>query len=833
VVTGSLAAAAQCTDPAVVGGKAARLAELVKLGLPVPPFIVIPASSAGAIGDGVLDGELVREIDAFLATIDQHGRFAVRSSAVGEDAAGSSHAGQFESVIGVRRPAVYAAIRQVAVSASRATAAQYRERIGLRSAAVPMAIIVQVLVEARAAGVAFTVDPVTGAPTQVVVAALGLGGGVVQDQVPSDTYRRPFGAFAWDRTIAVKSERIVPSNDADGVRVENTPHADARQPALSRLELEELGEALARIGDAAIEPQDVEWAVDDRGQLWIVQARPATAVPGPPLEAWDASNVCENYPGFTGPLTFSLAQRTYRELYDRAILEVRGLHSGTAGSRRSPQPMLGVIRGRLYLNLTSYYAIFDSVPGLENTVGAWRAALGIEDQAGPAARSSGIFRRAGTWLRLARRYLANDRQVADCVNSSRAIVATAVRAEGGAGSAALLDAFGRLRRELLPRWTAMIFNDFFLFLLLERLSRRAADGDGTLQRLLAGVGGKGMASLAVADSLRGLAERALGIPGAVELLGRSGDDREAWDELLRLDGDGCFRATLTQHLDRHGDRGIGELKLETLTPAETPWTLMPLLRRVAATPLSRHAGELEAAAKASGLSAFRARWRTADAGVLAGHLLSRCRAMIIHRENLSSARAQAYGAMRRLFRALGYALVAEGHLDEVTQVFDLLLEDLEEFAAGGMPPRTLTRLAQIRRRQYTRWAAEPAPPHRIVFGSVARVAPPPLGRAGLRGIPCSIGIVTAPVRVIFEPTGAETLLGEILVAPTTELGWLPLLLQASDLIIERGSILSHAAIIAREIGLPTIVAVPDATTRLRDGDVVEMDGATGTIFQRR
>jgi pyruvate,water dikinase len=260
---------------------------------------------------------------------------------------------------------------------------------------------------------------------------------------------------------------------------------------------------------------------------------------------------------------------------------------------------------------------------------------------------------------------------------------------------------------------------------------------------------------------------------------------------------------------------------------------MPLLRRVAATPLSRHAGELEAAAKASGLSAFRARWRTADAGVLAGHLLSRCRAMIIHRENLSSARAQAYGAMRRLFRALGYALVAEGHLDEVTQVFDLLLEDLEEFAAGGMPPRTLTRLAQIRRRQYTRWAAEPAPPHRIVFGSVARVAPPPLGRAGLRGIPCSIGIVTAPVRVIFEPTGAETLLGEILVAPTTELGWLPLLLQASGLIIERGSILSHAAIIAREIGLPTIVAVPDATTHLRDGDVVEMDGATGTIFQRR
>jgi pyruvate,water dikinase len=833
-MSGLLEEAARCADPALLGGKAARLAELANAGLPVPRFVVIPAPVAARIGGGPVDPALTAEIDGFLASATLADRFAVRSSAVGEDAAEASHAGQFATVIGVARSGVIEAVRQVLASAGRETAARYRERRGLGDGPIPMAVVIQVLVDARAAGVAFTADPVSETRTQVVVAALGLGAGVVDDRVPADTYRRRFGGLAWERTIAVKSERLVRSDDPGGIQVEPVPAQQAARPALAPAELEELGEALDRIDDAAAGPQDVEWAVDHEGQLWILQARPATAVPEPPLEVWDDSNIGENYPGFTRPLTFSLVRRTYQRLFSRAMAEA-GVPAGSiAGQHVALARLLGLVRGRLYLNLTSYYAMFASVPGLEGTVGAWRAALGIQDRTRAPGRA-GPVRRLGTWLRLGGRYLANDRRVAGCLTSTDRALARAARERPGPGSAAILEAFDRLEGDLLPGWTAIIYDDFFLFLLLDRLGRRLGGHAGTLHQLLGSGESRGMASLAAADSLRELADRALALPGGRDLLERGGDDRDTWEGLHRLDHDGAFRASAARHLGRHGDRGIGELKLETVTPADAPWTLVPFLRRAAAAPLSQAAAEplLVARAKRAQALAQRLRGRPL-ARLIAGRLLSRCRRIIVHRENLSDARARAYGAIRRLFRALGAALAAEGHLEEPAQVFDLLLEDLEELAAGRMPPGELARLARSRRRRYARWAGEPAPPHRIVIGVGGPTPPPPSpDSADLHGTPCSEGVVTGPVRVVLEPTGVEDLRGEILVAPVTELGWLPLLLQARGLIVERGSILSHAAIIARELGLPTIVAVPGATVRLRDGDVVEMNGGTGSIGVRR
>ncbi len=800
-----------------VGGKAARLAELSAQGLPVPRFVVVPASAiGGSEGDAL--------VEAFLDTCIPNNSFAVRSSAVGEDGAGASHAGQFETVLAVVPDSVAQTVRRVAASACRETAALYRERRRLGAAPLPMAVVIQVMVDARASGVAFTHDPVSGAPGPVVVAGLGLGVGVVDDRVPADTYRRPFGALAWEPTVALKSERIVASDGA--VRVENVTADEAGRPALSPSELEGLGEALDQIASGALEPQDVEWVIDKMGRLWILQARPITALPEPPLEVWEDSNVGENYPGFTRPLSYSLARRTYQQLFSRAMLEVGLPPAVVAESRTSLGRLLGLIRGRLYLNLTSYYAMFDSVPGLERTVGAWQSAFGIANQADPE-RASGHspfvlrLRRAVTWIRLARRYLTNDRQVAACLESTERIVAETRRERLGPGSVAILDAWSRLETALLPGWTAIIFDDLFLFLLLDRLERRIGGDCGTL---LAGAGGHAMSSLAAVRSLRALADRALAVPGARELLERRERDQLLWNELLRLDREGGFRRAAEEYLERNGDRAIGELKLETLTPAETPWVLVPALRSAATATFSPPTRRPPVAPRPreGPFTRLATQW-----------LLARCRRLIAHRENLSHARARAYGAIRRMVRPLGNTLANEGHLDEPDQVFDLLLEELHEFAAGRIPPGELAGLARCRARRYARWAGMPRPSSQVILGTAGPPAPTTFSADGdLRGIPCSSGVAAGPVRIILEPAGGEDVSKAILVAPVTELGWMPLLLQARGLIVERGSMLSHAAIIARELGLPAIVGVPGATTRLRDGDLVEMDGATGRIAIR-
>jgi pyruvate,water dikinase len=540
---------------------------------------------------------------------------------------------------------------------------------------------------------------------------------------------------------------------------------------------------------------------------------------------WEDSNVGENYPGFTRPLSYSLARRTYQQLFGRAMLEVGVPPAVVAERGTSLGRLLGLIRGRLYLNLTSYYAMFDSVPGMERTVGAWQSAFGIANQANPG-RASGHspfmfrLRQAITWIRLARRYLANDRKVAACLESTERIVVEARRERLGPNAVAILEAWSRLETALLPGWTAIIFDDLFLFLLLDRLERRIGGDCGTM---LAGAGGHAMSSLAAVRSLRALADRALAVPGARELLERRESDELVWDELLRLEGEGGFRRAAEEYLERNGDRAIGELKLETLTPAETPWVLVPALRSAAAatSPPTRQP-PVAPRLREGPFARLATQW-----------LLARCRRLIAHRENLSHARARAYGAIRRLVRTLGDALANEGHLDESDQVFDLLQEELHEFAGGRMPPGELARLARCRALSYDRWAGMPSPSSQVILGTAESPAPTTFSEdADLRGIPCSSGVAAGPVRIVLEPAGGEDVSNAILVAPVTELGWMPLLLQARGLIVERGSMLSHAAIIARELGLPAIVGVPGAIARLRDGDLVEMDGATGRIAIR-
>jgi pyruvate,water dikinase len=116
-----------------------------------------------------------------------------------------------------------------------------------------------------------------------------------------------------------------------------------------------------------------------------------------------------------------------------------------------------------------------------------------------------------------------------------------------------------------------------------------------------------------------------------------------------------------------------------------------------------------------------------------------------------------------------------------------------------------------------------------VTSGTAPVAAPQGGARELQGIGCSAGRVRARARVVREPQQHLHIRGEILVAPMTDPGWVFLMVPAGGLIVERGSVLSHTAIIGRELGIPTVVAVPDATSRIADGQLVEIDGATGVV----
>jgi len=219
----------------------------------------------------------------------------------------------------------------------------------------------------------------------------------------------------------------------------------------------------------------------------------------------------------------------------------------------------------------------------------------------------------------------------------------------------------------------------------------------------------------------------------------------------------------------------------------------------------------------------------------ASWLVRRTRAAIADREGMSYARARAYGVLRRLFQAMGAALAHADVLRQPEDVFYLTLEDLEGHLRGGSLVPEPGELVARRKTHYEAFARETLP-HRIVSrGPVSehRLARDDSAAPGangvLRGLPCAPGRARGTARVLHAASPGERVEGTILVAPVTDPGWVFLMLTARGLVVERGSILSHTAILGRELGIPTVVGVEGATRLIASGDEIEVDGSTGEV----
>jgi pyruvate,water dikinase len=211
--------------------------------------------------------------------------------------------------------------------------------------------------------------------------------------------------------------------------------------------------------------------------------------------------------------------------------------------------------------------------------------------------------------------------------------------------------------------------------------------------------------------------------------------------------------------------------------------------------------------------------------------------MVAHREDTRLARSRAFGLMKRVVRALADRLMRTGLIDRPADIFYLSLEEVTSAVRGASITRDLRVLVNQRRAEYEAFKLQPLPSRVTTRGialSNVATAPPPAapdetGVKELQGIGCSAGRIRARARVVREPQQHLHIRGEILVAPMTDPGWVFLMVPAGGLIVERGSVLSHTAIIGRELGIPTVVAVPGATSRITDGQLVEIDGATGVV----
>ncbi|HEY1957742.1 MAG TPA: PEP/pyruvate-binding domain-containing protein [Polyangiaceae bacterium] len=858
-------------DPKSIGGKASRLAWLVKQGFAVPDAWVLPVDAfaaalrelppacdpkqllraaggraaherAAEAREAILSAPLVRglavEIDELWRAEGSKSPwgFAVRSSSTCEDGSLVSMAGLAQSRLAVfGDEAIGRAIREVWASIASGRALGYLAAHGIRDASV--AVVIQRMVRAEAAGVMFTKLPGARSRTRerVVNVGVGLGAPVVDGTATPDMLRLDEKGRVIESLVADKTASLVVR---DGALVSSEVE-NRTEPALSDARVRELAEIALRLERAEDIVWDVEFACDAE-RTWLVQARPATGrgfpEGGDATTVWSAVNVGEALPGVATPMTWSVAGSFSEAGFRNAF--------ATLGCRVPKSARLvGNVHGRFYLNLTEFMRIAAQVPWLDPRslveLGGGSGAEEVAAQTHDVSHRGFYARLPMTASRLLKQQLRLDEDVRAfetwaerALKLHHALDLAILPDEGLART--VLDAQAMLERTgtvMLTCASSSLGSHVALKTLLARVS--PIDADRLAQALTAGI--RDLESARPAIGLMRVAVLAQAEPEAREAI-----DRETTTGLDAIP-DGPTRRALVSFLELYGDRAVREPELSTPRWKEDPRPVLTMLRvalRGEARDSHRALEHARTQADAE-LQRVLDRMNALEQTALR-HLITRAQKAARLRERMRGWVTRVLGLIRevlldgqrRLLRLMPEIQDDERMLapGRAPSVFFLTVEEL--VAALRNARTDLIPLLRLRRAEYARDVARPDPPVTFV-GAPTDVQAPPVSSEVLRGTPASSGVVEARVRVLRSADMSAFQPGEVLVVRTTDVGWTPLFLMAAGVVTELGGALSHAAIVAREFGVPSVVNVPGVTRLLRTGDRVRLDGDQGTIERLR
>ena len=768
------------------GGKGKSLAKMKQEGVfPVPDGCVVLSS---AFTNGDLTAEGWQQVQKELARLRKRteAAFAVRSSALLEDSAQASFAGEFESVLDVQsNDEIRDAIRRVAGSARSERVESYTRQHGLQPGEHAVAVVIQKMVQPDYAGVLFTADPLSGNLSIMSGNYVrGIGEQLVSGSVSAET-------FTFDR-----------------------PSGTYRGPAA----IEPAAGALYRAA-AAIEtlmgcPQDIEWAVK-AGKVFILQARPITTLNGfDPVNAvwndslkgdflWSATNLMEASPEVLTPITASLLP--YLTNRGGPSLNVKGY------------PINGIIGGRFYVNISVQVSAFSrqfkgDVRRTYQELSGWWGEI-PEDMGIPVIpltgdewfkgilpeliKSISLF---GKYQKNAPKFLAENRAV--CAGLREEILQAQDKA-------ALIELWNK---KIFPRYRDsllyIVANSADVQVKVDRELRQLVDGD-TASALLSNLGG----SDSQLESLGPMAGLGLVASG---------------------------RMTREEYMEKYGHRGVNEGEIAWPRPFEDPEWLSRKLAEWQQSPTDVDALQLKQQA------AYDEAWKQFCAKVpnkvrYIEKRLAQAKQAARMRERVRSEATRGVSVLR------AFTLRAGDLLGIGTDVFYLTIDELLEALSAGQPAlpdlarrkevyeqyRALPTYPALIRGRFDpqAWAANPNRRSDVFDAGALSTAPVDAGTgSAIHGFAGALGVVEGTVRRLesLEDSG-QFKAGEVLVTTMTNIGWTPLFPRAAAIVTDLGAPLSHAAIVAREIGIPAVVGCGNATMRLKTGDRVRVDGGRGLV----
>ena len=843
----------------IVGGKARGLGLLMEAGFRVPPSFCVTTDVFHSLLDELapqaenLDHlrQLIREtalpeylVDEIAAQMEYIGatRWAVRSSAVDEDGSERSFAGLGKTVLDVSGlEQILEAIREVWASHFQLENLLYRARDEVQASQPPMAVIVQEMLDPQVAGVLFTENPLTGDVDEVVVSsARGLGEAVVAGKSGETHYL--------DKSSGYVRRHV----------------AENRKGLLSDDQLRELTTAARGVESAMGKGRDIEWAYafgrdqPHRAELYLLQSRPITTdtTEAPVESVWTNTNVGEALPGVATPMTWSIIFDFSRRGFEQAF--------GTLGlAVPEGSDLVRSFRGRIYLNLTQFMSIASGLPlfkpeRLFSMAGGGGVDL-VKDIYEKRSKT-GFFKRlpitiprvlvaqlsmpiiAPLWGKyftgkveeffdfdlegIEQKDLNEELEMLDSLfdrtglvmlsTSSNFLMSYVVTAEllrllGGEKAA-------RREQELFSGLDVKSAEPGLALLELGRMVRRSL----RLRRIITETEGE----------------------ETVEALWNAGEHEDVANFLAALD---AFRK-------QYGHRAPREAELATPRWREDMSFLFEVMSSFVEAPHLPSSIEVQRERNRTRESAREFLEQAIPGGldVIFKCILAFTRSNARRREYMRDRVVDALDIYRHFFLECGRRLTEEGLFQRPEDVFFITRDEIEEWLQHTGPSREspasdFALRVLTRRALYDHYRNQPDPPDTFLLRGdqiVPEVHEPMRfdrhkedgsSYLELRGLPGSPGRVTGPARVILDPHTDDATIrpGEILVAPYTDVGWTPLFLAASGVVMSLGGPLSHSCIVAREYGIPTVVNAKRATEVLKTGDWITVDGDRGVVYLRQ
>jgi rifampicin phosphotransferase len=707
------------------------------------------------------------------------------------------------------------------------------------------------MIAAEVSGVGFSINIIDGDRNAKLINALyGLGNALVQGEENADCF-------------IVKDEKI---ETIIAEKIYKTV-LDIHAPQKIKKELVEKGEqhkaslteeqvfGISKILTACVthfgKPQDIEFAIASN-TIYLLQSRTITGLQNISDKKgdyilWDNSNIIESYPGVTTPLTFSFISKSYEKAYKLFSLYMGVSEKVIQQNERIYSNTLGLIHGRVYYNLKTWYHMLALLPGYSINARFMEKMMGVKETF-DIPESYRLSKSAAWWsitkmaIKMTRRFVGLPKkriQFLALLNNTIAEYKSINFNKKNANE--LMQLFIRFDSTLLNEWKAPLLNDFFAMIWFGMLQKKCEKYNLTKNPNIHNDLLCGSSDIISTQPIhRTIAITSIILENDIfKALFLNSDEHKIWFDLNNDKQFLSIKNSVDKYLVDFGERCIGELKLESISYNQEPTRFIKIIKSYVESGITKSSIssnkeiEIRKSAEQQMDIAFKGK---PIKKYFFNKTLQKARVLVSARENLRYERTRAFGIVREIFTAMGKHFFTENIIENASDIFYLKIEEIFDFIEGKSVTQNIKTLIALRKSEFLSYTKQAVPSERFAtYGTVYHAndfysnTKVETIRGDLKGIGCCSGIVEAKVQVVLNPQDVISLNGNILVTSSTDPGWVTLFPSASGIIVERGSVLSHSAIVSREMGKPCIVAVTGLLKTLQTGDTIQMNGSTGAI----